>query len=195
MNITLTHILRWPVLAGLVMYTLSSCICIAQDSKNFATKGTTEVGGNISFQSLTPVFNGNTGDAVTLFTMAPFIGYFVSDGFEIGVNPLGVSVFSISGSSSTSFRIFVAPSYNFKTEGIVYPFIEALLGYTTESNGASRSGFSWGGRAGVKLAVMGNGLLNLGVQYLQITLNPSGTSNRYGSNELNVSAGFTVWFK
>ena len=195
MNTTLRLFFRWPVLAWLLIYAFSSFPCVGQEARNFAVKGTTEVGGNISFQSLTPVFNGNTGDAATLFTMAPFIGYFVSDGFEIGVNPLGVSVFSISGSSSTSFRIFVAPSYNFKTEGIAYPFIEALLGYTTESNGASRSGFSWGGRAGVKLAVMGNGLLNLGVQYLQITLNPSGTSNRYGSNELNVSAGFTVWFK
>ena len=169
-------------------------VAVAQEGKKFAMKGSTELGGSISFQSITPVSNGNTGYATTIFSVAPFIGYFVADGFEIGVNPLGLTTISSGGSSFTQIMIFAAPSYNFKTEGIAYPFIEALLGYTSQSNGSSRSGFSWGGRGGVKLAVTDKGLLNLGIQYVQITLNPSGTTNRYGSNQLAISAGFTVWF-
>ena len=90
--------------------------------------------------------------------------------------------------------ILVAPSYNFQTEGIAYPFIEALLGYTSQSDGSSRSGFSWGGRGGVKIAVTDKGLLNLAIEYVQITENPDGANNRYGQNQLSVAAGFTVWF-
>lgn len=179
--------------------TLAIVACIASASfahegKKFATKGCTELGGTISFQSLTPVFDGNTGSATTIFALAPFIGYFVSDGFEIGLNPLGLTSVSYGGSSATQIAIFAAPSYNIRTEGIAYPFIEALLGYTSQSNSSSRSGFSWGGRAGVKLAVTDKGLLNLGVQYVQITLQPSGATKREGSNQLAISAGFTVWF-
>lgn len=96
--------------------------------------------------------------------------------------------------------IFVAPSYNFKTQGIAYPFIEALLGYTSESESEPESysydasGFSWGGRAGVKLAVVDRVLLNIGIQYVQITENPSGASSRNGYDEFSISGGFTVWF-
>jgi len=169
-------------------------VSFAQEGKKFATKGSTELGGSISFQSLTTVSNGNTGDATTIFAIAPYIGYFVTDGFEIGLNPLGFTSMSYSGSSVKEIMIFVAPSYNFKTEGIVYPFVEALLGYTSVSNGSSESGFSWGGRGGVKIAVTDKCLLNFGIQYVQITLNPSGTTNRYGTNQLTISAGFTVWF-
>ncbi len=167
----------------------------AQESKRFALKGTTELGGSISFVSSTSVTNGNTAsNASTVFSVAPFIGYFVADGFEIGLNPFGITSISYAGSSVTQITILGALSYNFKTEGITYPFIEALFGYTSQTDGSSRSGFSWGGRAGVKLAVTDKCLLNLGVQYLLITLNPSGASNRYGSNQLAISAGFTVWF-
>jgi len=184
-------ILTWPVVAMLVVVGQFS---FAQEANKFALKGSTELGGSISFQSLTPVSNGNTGDATTIFSLAPFIGYFVTDGFEIGLNPFGITSVSFSGSSATQIMILAAPSYNFKTEGIAYPFIEALLGYSSQSNGSSSSGFSWGGRGGVKLAVTNKGLLNLAVQYVQIKLNPSGATNRYGSNQLAISAGFTVWF-
>jgi len=178
----------------LAVHIVFASVSSAQETKKFALKGSTELGGSISFQSLTPVSNGNTGNVTTIFSLAPYVGYFVTDGFEIGLNPLEITSISLSGSSATQVMIFAAPSYNFKTEGIAYPFIEALLGYTFQSNGSSRSGFSWGGRGGVKLAVTDKGLLNLAIQYIQITLNPSGATNRYGSNQLAIAGGFTVWF-
>jgi hypothetical protein len=46
----------------------------------------------------------------------------------------------------------------------------------------------------VKVPVTERGLLTLGVQYLLITKNLSGASERTGLNELAVSAGFSVWF-
>ena len=186
---------RTQILLGFLMCLLIAAQSNAQEPRKFATMGTTELGGSISFISSTPVYNGNTGTATTIFSLAPFIGYFVSDGFEIGVDPLGVTVISSSGSSSyTQVMIFAAPSYNFKTNGNTYPFIEGLLGYASQSSGSSsNSGFSWGGRGGVKLAVTDKGLLNLAIQYVQITLNSSGAPNRSGNNQLTISAGFTIW--
>lgn len=180
-------------LLALALLLFAASVSSAQEKERFALKGSTELGGSISFQSLTPVSNGNTGEATTVFSIAPYIGYFVADGFEIGVNPLGITSVSFSGSSATQIMILAAPSYNFRTGGIGYPFIEALFGYTSQSNGSSRSGFSWGGRGGVKLAVTEKGLLNIAMQYIQITLNPSGAPKRYGSNQLSIAAGFTVW--
>jgi hypothetical protein len=177
---------------------------IAQEAKKFALRGATELGGSIGFTSVTPVTNGNTGSATTAFSIAPFIGYFVADGFELGVNPLGIAYTSYSGGGSvTQVMIFFAPSYNFSTQSIVYPFIEALLGYTSASasgggSSATASGFSWGGRGGIKVAVTDKGLLNFGLEYYQITENPSSGgiygSDRYGYNQISVSAGFTIWF-
>lgn len=184
----------WLFLTGLLICGLFVLPCRSQETKEFAEKGTVELGGSVSFQSVTPVFNGASGDATTIFTLAPFFGYFVSDGFELGVNPFDITVNSLPNSnSSTRISILFAPSYNFKTNSIAYPFVEGLLGYTSLSDGGTESGFSWGARGGVKLAVTDKGLLNLGVQYLQITMNPSGATSRFGSNNFSLSAGFTVW--
>jgi hypothetical protein len=188
------------VLSLTAIFTLTIIVCIAsvtyaQESIKFATKGTSELGGSISFQSITPVSNGKTGDATSIFTIAPYFGSFLTDGLEMGLT-LGITSIREGGSTLSNIMIFVAPSYNFKTGGIAYPFIEALGGYTGQSlSGSSEgaSGFSWGGRAGVKLAVTAKGLFVLGVQYLQITENPSRATERYGANQLSISAGFTVW--
>ncbi len=191
---TLFYRVALPTSLIVMMLALPAQVTLAQEMNRFALKGCTELGGSISFQSVTPVYNGNSGDATTVFSLSPFIGYFPADGFEIGVNPFGITSATHSGHTATQVTIFAAPSYNFKTEGIAYPFIEALIGYTSQTDGSTFSGFSWGGRAGVKLAVTGKGLLNLALQYIQITLNPEGAANRNGSNQLAISAGFTVWF-
>jgi hypothetical protein len=161
--------------------------------EQFASGGVVELGGNVTFQNIIPVSNGKTGNSYSVFTFAPFIGFFAADGLEIGFNPLGITYVSLSGTSYTQLRILLAPSYNFKTNGNSYPFIEGLLGYTSYSNSESYNGFSWGGRAGVKIGITDSGLLNLGIQYLLITLNPENSSDRNGQNELSISAGFTVW--
>ncbi len=177
----------------MVLLTMMVQVASGQEQKSFATEGTGEIGGNISFQSLTPVANGVSGDATTIFAFSPFVGYFPADGFEIGLDPLGITSISSGGHSTTEVMFFVAPAYNFKTQSNVYPFIELLLGYTSQSNSSTESGFSWGGRGGVKVDVVSHALLNLGVEYLNINLNPSGAVNRYGIDEFALSAGFTVW--
>jgi len=81
---------------------------------------------------------------------------------------------------------------------MVTPFVEGLAGLSTHSLSISGktntiSGFTWGGRVGIKSAVTDKGLLVIGVQYLQITLNPSGSTSRNGFNEFSIDAGWTVW--
>ncbi len=180
--------------AALLATALLTSASLSQETKKFALKGTTELGGNIAFEVVTPVSNGNSGESTTIFSFEPYLGYFVDDGFELGVNPFGVTVINSGNNSTVQFLILVAPAYNFRTEGTAYPFIEGLVGFATQTDGTSRSGFSWGARGGAKFAVTDKGLLNAGIQYLQITLNPSGAVNRYGVNQLTVSVGFTIWY-
>jgi hypothetical protein len=167
---------------------------VAHQISGFARKGVVELGGGITFQSLTPIQNDRADDAITVFLMMPYIGYFVTDGFQIGMNPLGIGTLDYQGESTTAVMVLLAPSYNFSTGSSAHPFVELLLGYTALSNGTMRSGVSWGGRGGAKLEVSEGGLLNLAVQYLQITTNVSGATKRTGLDQVAVSAGFTVWF-
>jgi hypothetical protein len=185
----------------IVMQIMYSSTIIAQN-KPFATKGVVELAGNVSFSSFTPVSHGNTGDATSFFVLAPQIGYFLSDGVEIGLTTgisllPGLTVISPTGGESTTItQFFFSPAYNVITKNkSLYPFIEANLGYTSESAGNnSDAGFSYGGRAGVKIVAVDNFLVSLAAQYLVITLNPEGATERYGFNYFSVSVGVSGYF-
>ena len=186
--------------ASLSLFTISSSM-IAQD-RQFAAKGVTEISGTVSYSSFTSVSRGETGDAISIFTLAPQIGYFITDGFELSLGTgvaliPGFSVISPEDGESTSLlQLFLAPSYNIKTnDAKLYPFLEAQLGYTSLSSGDdTNSGFSYGGRAGLKIAVVEHFLVNLSVQYLLITLNESGATERNGFNYLTVGVGISGYF-
>ena len=144
----------------------------AHGDKPFASNGVTELGGNISFQS---------ASGLSTFSFTPSVGYFVGDGFELGLDPLGISTAWSGGSSSTQLTILAAPSYNFRTNGFAYPFIGALLGYSHDSGGPN-GGFTWGASGGVKLAVTSGTLIDLALQ------------DTGGRNQFSISAGLSLWF-
>jgi hypothetical protein len=153
-----------------------------------------EIGGNIAFQSLTTVSNGQTADnALNTFTRTIYFGYFVTDGFELGVNPFSWVTVTQGDASINQFMFLVAPSYNFRTGGMIFPFVEGLVGYSVASNGSTHSGLSWGARGGIKLAFVEHANIVIGLQYTQVTLNVSGASERSGYNALEGSIGFSVW--
>ncbi len=185
------------VMVALVAFGLVFLPMNAQAGEKFGMKKQIEVGGSIAFSSTTPVQAGQTGDATTDFAIEPYVGYFIIDGFELGLIPM-IDIQSPpgGGSSTTLMNIFLAPAWTFQLQNsMVTPFIEALVGFTSQSSGGnSASGFSWGGRAGAKFMVTGNGLLNFDVRYLMLTANPSGSSERNGQNLLQVGLGFTVFF-
>lgn len=169
----------------------------AQTEKGYADRGVVELGGTVAFTSVTSVNAGQTSSTTyTNFSLTPSIGYFITDGLEIGLDPFSLTVSSHTGASTspTELHILGSVAYAFKTQGSAYPFVQGMAGYSSYSAGStSLSGFTWGLRGGVKVALAQHVLLLCGVQYLQVTENPSGATDRYGYNELLVGMGFSVW--
>ena len=192
-----------PILLAALMFmaAVSSPGALGQQQqvrKSFGAAGTLELGGSMTFTGSQPVAAGTSGNWVYEFSLLPYAGYFVIEGLELGIDPAGVSVRSSGDTTAVQLRILLAPAYNFHTATIVTPFVEGLAGITSASlvrlgSTTSVSGFTFGGRAGIKAAVTERGMLNIGIQFLRITLNPSGGGSRNGSNELSVSAGWTIW--
>ncbi len=171
----------------------------AQKLKSFGLKGVWELGGSIFYTNSTPVSDGVTGNSISTFQIQPVAGYFIHKSIEIGIQP-NITTSSSNGSSFTTMGLYLAPAYNFILKGKVYPAIVALVGYTSTSfsssggTSTSASGFSWGGEAGVKINLLGNSLLFVGLQYLQVTNNPSGAASRNGQNVFTLGAGWNVFF-
>lgn len=176
---------------------------VCSQGKPFATRGVVELGGSVSYASFTDVSNGKTGDVITLFSFGPHIGYFPTDGFEIGFNPgitllPGISILTPEkGDATTVTQLFFSPAYNARIEGSnVIPYIEVPLGYTSMSSGkTTQSGFSWGIKGGIKVIATGQMLLSFYGEFLELTFNPENpspnASGRYGLNYLSfgVSVG------
>jgi len=174
----------------------------AVQEKTFPSAGNNEIGGNASYQYVSTISSGTEVATMNSLSITPYIGHFFSDEFELGFNPLSYQRMWHSNYSVNMLTVLIAPAYYFPAEGSVHPFIEAQAGYTTEifstsyytSISQTFDGFSWGGRAGIKCTVAGHGLLNLALQYQQLTYTISGSDTRSGSNLLSVSAGFTIWY-
>jgi hypothetical protein len=170
----------------------------------FATGGVTEIGGSISFSSISEVYAGKTGDATTILSVGPKIGYFVANGFELGIHPgisawimpPGLSVVSGGGSTSTLLQLFAFAAYNIRNEGsTMHPFIEVPFGYTSQSSGSyTSSGFSWGIRGGIKVAPLGALLVTISGEYYQITMSPTGAKERTGFNFFSFGVGVGGFF-
>lgn len=170
-------------------------------SQNFATKGTIEAGGSLGFSSTTNVSNGETADnSSTTFRIEPYIGYFITNGLELGIVP-SFSTSSFGDNSSTSFGGYFAPAWNFDLRSNLFPFIEGRIGYNSYDDGISITddpsygGIAQGVRGGVKVKLGNSGLFNVSLSYDQMTMNPEDwDGDRNGQNVLAANAGFTVFF-
>ena len=179
------------MLLPLIVSDLSS-----QVKQNFAKRNTWETGGSISYSNLSPVFDGESHDGIGTFTFAPYGGYFITDGFEIGLIP-SVEYITYNDDDATTFSVYLAPAYNFYTKSIVYPYLQGAIGYNSVAGSGfeTRSGVAWKLEGGVKINAFGNSLLKLGIDYGQQTLETSSsTGDRDGYNSVNVVLGFNVFF-
>jgi hypothetical protein len=170
----------------------------------YATRGTTELGGTISYSSTTAVTNGTTAsESTSLFNFLPYVGYFISDGLAIGLSP-GINIVKLAGSKESvkNLLLFLVPGYTFGTKGSLYPFVEGLVGYTslvskvdplTGVGEMDLSGISYGARAGIRVLVGKSGLANISVAYMLYTLNPKNATKRSGYNSLAINLGFSVF--
>lgn len=182
-----------------LLFIFSALILISSSSfsqnNKFAKEKQWELGGTISFTSITRVNSGNTGDATSILRLAPSAGYFVVEGVELGVM-VDLTTYMYSGSDSYSdYTMYFSPAYNFRTNSIAYPYIQGQIGFTGLSGDLdeNRSGLAWGIEGGVKLNVVGSGLVKIGVNYNQRTLNKSGASSRSGYNNVSIVLGLGIF--
>jgi hypothetical protein len=182
----------------LLLWAPASRAQVVEARKTFLSPGTFEIGGSAAFRNTTVVTDGSTSTPVNSVMVLPFAGYFVAEGLEVVLDPLSLAYSSTTNSSTLELLTLGGVAYNFRANVRAFPFVEGLGGFAfarSEAGSAveNRSGVAWGGRAGLKFLVTPSGLLNLGVQYLQVTLNRSGDQNRNGYNEFSATLGFTVW--
>jgi hypothetical protein len=188
-------------LFAIVLFVLFNLTVNAQQ---YGVKGCVEVGGTISYSSVTGVTNGTADSkSSSLLNFLPALGYFISDGISIGISP-GINMIKMAGSeeSITNLMLFAVGGYTFGTKGNVFPFAEGMIGYTSLAQDANQSagttkidlsGISFGARGGVKILVGKSGLANFSVSYMMFTLNPEGADKRNGYNSLAVNVGFSVF--
>lgn len=188
---------NFTILFIFIVSILFSNSIYSQNIKMFGSKGVWELGGTVFYSNTTTISNGNNGGHFGVFQFQPSAGYFIHKGIEIGLQP-SISNSNQSGYSITNMSLYFAPAYNFILKSKVYPAFVALIGYTSQTSSAPNStslgGFSWGFQTGVKINLLGNSLLLVGVQYVQTTLNASGAANRTGNNTLTLGAGWNVFF-
>lgn len=184
---------------------ISFIFTVNVNAQMFAEKGVMHLGGMVGFTSTTSVTNGETAEnSTSIFDFSPFVGYFIIDGFELGLMP-NFYTFSHGDNSQTNFSVWFAPAYYFMLQrSNIYPYIQGLIGYNSNTYEnttgnvtveSTLTGISYGGAAGLKVQVGNSALINFGVRYVLITLNPEDwDGDRNGSNNLVVSAGFSIFF-
>lgn len=179
----------------------------AQSISKFAKEKQIELGGSIGISSQTYVSNGEyDNESTTNISFSPYAGYFVTDGFEIGIMPT-VSYTKYGGSGHlTDYTIYLAPAYNFDTKSNLYPYVMGFIGYNgvDYSYGSGVTGIAWGGEAGLKIHAFGSGLIKIGLSYELKTLGRGSTtayefgsygnsSGRNGYDLLKLNVGFNVF--
>lgn len=178
----------------LLVFFLSACSAHAQ----YATKDIVELGGSVSYSSTTQVVNGTTASASTsLFQFLPYASYYLYDNISVALSP-GITILSPAGAANSTkgYALFVVPGYTFNMKSNMFPYAEAMIGYTALKSGATDlSGISFGLKGGVKLIVGKNGAISFGLSYILVNLNPSGASNRNGYNNFAFSMGYSIFFK
>ncbi|MCX6157092.1 MAG: hypothetical protein WCK13_05585 [Ignavibacteriota bacterium] len=181
------------IFVSLVLISTSS---FSQNNK-FAKKDQWEIGGTISFTSMTPVSSGETGKSTSVFRLAPSAGFFVVESVELGLLVDFTSYSYGGGSSYSDCSFFFAPAYNFRTNSISYPYVQGQIGFTFQSGGSGSSndpsGLAWGVEGGVKLNVTGSGLAKIGINYSQRTLNTSNSTSRNGYNTVSIVLGLGLF--
>jgi hypothetical protein len=186
-----------------IVFVLS--VSILTFSQDFAKKGTWEFGGSVGFTSSTSVSadQNDPNGATTTFSFSPQVGYLITDNFELSLLPFSFISTSYHTYSSSQFNFLLAPTWNFEMYSNIYPYIQALIGYGTESfkhdvpdgYDYTVSGLDYGVQGGIKLQVAKSSILNFGLSYLMTNRKQSGETGRFGDNIFQVMAGFSVFIR
>jgi opacity protein-like surface antigen len=195
---------------AVIIFILTSLTLDAQTIKPkriYAKQKTFEIGGDIFLTSTqyTREERGMTtsDDNSTLaFVINASAGLFVIDGLKLAVEP-AIGIISYNNSTSTNLKLYFTPEYVFDMKNEVYPYIGGSIGYTSSSysnsssSSPTQSGFSWGGKGGIKINAFGNALINVGISYYRETYNYTASFGdvKQHYNILGVKAGLSVFFR
>lgn len=175
-------------------------IVIDLNAQEYATEGTIEFGGSVSYTNITTVIDGESvGSSLNHLALVVPLYYFPVNGFAIGFVP-ALDYYSMENSSITGLGLYIASAYNFNLESNVFSYIEGRIGYTLISTSAgedevSLSGLGWAIIGGIKTHIGGNALLNFGIGYAQQTLETGDyEGDRSGRNTIALSAGISLFF-
>jgi hypothetical protein len=172
----------------------------------YAKQKTFEIGGDI-FLTSTKYTREETGHSSSDHSQVDFIingsaGLFVIDGLKLSVEP-AIQITAYEDDTWTHLKLYFTPEYVFNTKSNIYPYLGGSVGYTSSaysySAGSSQnqSGLSWGGKAGLKINVLGNALLNAGFSFYRETYNytPSYGDVKQHYDVFGFKLGFSVFFR
>lgn len=171
-------------------------------------KGTWSLGGSsmVGFNSLGVNVKAD-GDSesspkLNLFVLTPSVGYFVSNGVNIGVdlNFLNASVSGTEETSASVFSILPNVTYYFNTANNTFkPYLGAGVGYSNvNATGVaeekiSEGAFTWSAKGGVAYFPNTNVGLNLGLGYQNISKKVE--ESTISLSNLGINAGISVFLK
>jgi len=157
------------------------------------SKGSLKIDGSVGFSSTGGDYYHSR---VTVFSLDPSVGAFVTDGLLIG-GSVALTSASGGGESITAWGMGPSLAYYFKggnatrdIKGSVYPFVGASFMVTGASGGgssASGTGFAFAG--GIKYMITQTVALNTAASYSISTMESLST------NVFGISAGFSffIW--
>lgn len=172
------------IFISLLLLTFITATDMSSQTKNiFAVKDSWEVGGSFSFSKVRKEF-------------APYAGYFITDGFELGVIPAVEFINEKNEEDKISYSIFIASAYNGNWESEAYPFIQGAIGYYNLSGERDESGLTMEIEAGLKTNVLGgNTLLKVAADYNHKFVFRLFSSSEEWEGTFGFVAGLSIFFK
>ena len=161
--------------------------------KNFADAGIVELGGRVDFSYSSEDRGGNLGrSSQGSLYLAPQLGYFFLQNFEVAVYPTIATVFSTQRQTETSYGALLAPAYVLPFWRPLYPYVEVLAGSLLTKDTVS---LTWGAGAGLKIIILQNALIKIGVTYLRNDRRSRIDNNVFQlEDSLTLSLGFGIFF-
>jgi hypothetical protein len=163
------------LLTALFFVFANSCTNAQQTKLKYASRGTWEFGGDIAFTSTTYTYRTEYigyhesaySTTIRNFDIYANAGYFIIKGLKLGIET-GVGITNFY-KTQTTLKLYFAPEYVLSTGSDAYPFAGVSAGFKSINPyyNQSANGFSWGIKAGVKVNLAGNSLLNVAIKYYE----------------------------
>ncbi len=165
-------------------------------------KGSMIVGGTLMYASLGDDLYESDDESMTLITVTPSVGYFVSPGLLIGADFTFSSISAgDDGIDYSAFAIGPCVGYYFnmdptrvEAKGAMYPYIKGFFLYGSVSEDDEDATMtSFGGRGGIIMMLSNAVALDMGIQYNKDSFEPDGADESISGSRLQIGGGITAF--